>query len=126
MISVAKPLSSAQATLYSLHQLQFIALFCIPFTACTKCSLLHYAVFPLQPAPNAVYSIMLYSLYNLHQLQFIALLYSLYNLHQLQFIALLYSLYNLHQMRFIASCFIPFTACTNCSLLYYAIQLHSF
>jgi len=60
-------------SLYSLHQIQFIDLCCIPFTACSNCSLLHNRVFPLQLAPTVFYCIMLYSLYRLHQLQFIAL-----------------------------------------------------
>jgi len=77
-------------SLYSLHQLRFVALCCIPNTACSNCCLLHYAVFPLPPAATAVYCIMLNSLYSLHQLRFVAL------------------------------CCIPFTACGNCGLLHYA------
>ena len=91
MISVAEPLPSPHATLYSLRQMRFVALCSIPFTACTNCCLLHYAVFPLQPAPTAVCCIMLYSIYSLHQLRFVEL------------------------------CCIPFAACSNCGLLHYAV-----
>ena len=62
-----------QYSVYSLHQLRCVALCSIPFTACIKCSFLHYAVFPLEPALTAVCCIMLYSLYSLHQLQLVDL-----------------------------------------------------
>ena len=143
MIYVAEPLSFPQTTVYSLQQLQFIALCCIPFTACSNCSLLHYAVSPLQPTATAVYSIMLYSLYSLQQLQFIALCcipFTAYNncslLHYAVFplqptatavyCIMLYSLYSLQQLQFIALCCIPFTACSNCNLFHYAVFLHIF
>jgi len=90
-ISVAEPLSSPYATFYRLHQLRFVALCCVPFTACTNCGLLNYTLFPLEPAQTAVCCIMLYSLYSLQQ------------------------------MRFDALCCIPIRACTNCGFWHYAV-----
>jgi hypothetical protein len=39
---------------------------------------------------------------------------------------MLYSLYSLQQMQFIALCSIPFTACSNFSIFHYAVFPHSF
>jgi len=122
VLSEDEQLSSLQATLYSLHKMQFVALCCIRFSACTNCGLLHYAVFPLQTAPIAVCCIMLYSLYGLHQLQLLN--YDVFTLEPAPNAVCcirLYSLYSLHQLQIVALLCIPFKACTNCGLLHYAV-----
>jgi len=60
-------------SLYSLQQMRFDALCCIPIRACTNCGFWHYAVFPLKPAATAVSCIMLFSIYSLQQMRFVAL-----------------------------------------------------